>query len=177
MGIVVASLIPTSKVVMIDSKLESILRARQRIRDLGLKNTILMQANLEYYCGDFQVGTSLHSCGVATDLILNACLRKGASFVVSPCCYSSIHHVSSASDEEGMPVPNFIHSQILYPRSQVFRKHFGEEEFFAMGSVAERTEWDFQSDKAVLAKRFMGLIDTGPPPVYFYFFFLRESAS
>lgn len=159
----IAHLLPMNKVVMIDTKIESIARARDRIKELGLKNTVLMQANLEYYRGNFQIGTSLHSCGLATDLILEACLRKGASFVVSPCCYGSIHHISSgAAGEEGRST--FIHSQISYPRSQAFQRHLGEEDFFLMGNFAERTEWDFHSEKAVLAKKFMGLVDTGLSP-------------
>ena len=157
MGIVLAHLLPDIKVVMIDSKVESMLRARQRVKELGLRNTVLMQGNLEYFFGDFQVGTSLHSCGVATDLILDSCIRKLAAFVLSPCCYGAIHHYAETSIQGS----KWIHTQIGYPRSQRFREaQFEEEDMLVMGSIAERTEWDFQSAKAVAAKRFMGVVDT-----------------
>lgn len=143
---------------MIDSKLESILRARQRVKELGLTNTVLMQANLEYFIGDFAIGTSLHSCGVATDLILNSCLRKSAAFVLSPCCYGAIHHFGETNPSEGQG-SKWIHTEVRYPRSKRFRAVFEEEDMFVMGNAAERTEWDFKSEKAQNAKRFMGLVD------------------
>lgn len=35
---------------------------------------------------------ALHACGVATDMVLDRCLRARAGFVVSPCCYGFIQN-------------------------------------------------------------------------------------
>ena len=33
---------------------------------------------MEYYKGSFEVGTSLHACGVATDLVITKCMEQQA---------------------------------------------------------------------------------------------------
>jgi len=168
---------------MIDSKLESIQRARQRISQGNLKNTTLIQSNIEYFISSFNIGVSLHSCGVATDLILEICIKNSASFVLCPCCFGALHHVKQVSHisqsliENENPSQNsqdsqdlqkkLIVSSITYPRSSIFRQIIDDEEYFAMGNGAERTEWDFTSVNAISAKKFMGFIDLG---IIFSFF-------
>ena len=60
--------------------------------------------NLDYFTGSFDIGVSVHACGVATDLVLKMCLDNRADFVSCPCCYGKVqeNHVLS------------------YPRSQMF---------------------------------------------------------
>ena len=36
--------------------------------------------------GPFDIGVALHACGVATDVVLETCLRQRAAFVLIPCC-------------------------------------------------------------------------------------------
>jgi len=164
LGIVLAYRLPKCHVIMIDLKMESIKRARSRIHQLKLANTTIIQSNIEYFHGHFDIGTSLHSCGVATDLILDLCLKQSADFVLCPCCFGALHHISETKGQiEGANSSlNNTHfsTQITYPRSQLFRKVLTDEDFFKMGRAAERTEWDFCSEKSIVAKRFMGLIDT-----------------
>ncbi|CAD7946336.1 unnamed protein product [Amoebophrya sp. A25] len=38
----------------------------------------------------WDLAVSLHSCGLLTDSILNMSVRRGASFVLAPCCYGQI---------------------------------------------------------------------------------------
>ena len=73
------------------------------------KNFLLLcifQCNLGYFKGDFDVGVCLHACGVATDMVLQQCIDRKASFVLCPCCYGSIQNTHL----------------INYPRSQYYRK-------------------------------------------------------
>ena len=72
----------------------------------GLTNCSFFQCNLDYFTGRFDIGISLHACGIATDLVLKACLDNQASFVSCPCCYGSLaeNHV------------------ISYPKSQKFQQ-------------------------------------------------------
>ena len=60
---------------------------------------------LDYFLGGFDIGVSVHACGVATDLVLKMCVDQGADFVSCPCCYGKLqeNHVLS------------------YPRSQLYR--------------------------------------------------------
>jgi len=90
LGIVVAYLRPDCQVVLVENKEESIDRALTRIQRLKLQNVSIFLSNLEHYNGSFNVGTALHACGSATDLVLRKCLTAKASFVISPCCYGSI---------------------------------------------------------------------------------------
>ena len=104
MGILLAFLIPTSQVVLVENKFESLERAIVRTQELGLKNCSFFQGNLEYFKGAFGIGVSLHACGVATDLVLKMCIENKADFVSCPCCYGKVqeNHVLS------------------YPRSKTF---------------------------------------------------------
>ena len=40
----------------------------------GMSNCRFFQCNLDYFRGAFDVGLSLHACGLATDLVLAKCL-------------------------------------------------------------------------------------------------------
>lgn len=104
LGIVVAALRPDCEVILLENKEESLQRARARVQRLGLANVRFFQCNLDYFCGRFDVGTSLHACGVATDIVLEHCMRQRAAFVCCPCCYGGCR---------GVP-------HIEYPRSAMF---------------------------------------------------------
>ena len=66
------------------------MRAVKRVQALKMKNCRFYQGNMDYFNGYFDIGVSLHACGVATDLVIQACIRKKASFVSCPCCYGSV---------------------------------------------------------------------------------------
>lgn len=46
------------KVVLIENKEESLVRAQSRCAELGLKNISFIQANLDYFTGPFHIGVS-----------------------------------------------------------------------------------------------------------------------
>lgn len=104
LGIVVATLRPDCEVILLENKEESLQRARDRVQRLRLTNVRFFQCNLDYFCGAFDVGTSLHACGVATDIVLAHCVRQSAAFVCCPCCYGGCRDVP----------------HIRYPRSRLF---------------------------------------------------------
>lgn len=105
LGLLVASLLPACQVVLLENKAESLDRAKVRARALGLSNVLFLQTNLDYCRGPFDIGVSLHACGVATDIVLSLCVAQGAHFVCCPCCYGAI-----------LDMPH-----IAYPRSEFFR--------------------------------------------------------
>lgn len=107
LGLLLAYKLPNCKIVLLENKEESLTRAKNRAVILKLKNVSYFQCNLDYFTADFNIGTSLHACGVATDIVLSHCMNKRASFVSCPCCYGKI-----------IEMPH-----ILYPRSILYRKN------------------------------------------------------
>lgn len=126
-GIVLAYLLPDCRIVMIENKEESMHRARERVRLLGLRNVVLYQCNMDYYVGNFDLGVSLHACGVATDLVLRKCIERGASFISCPCCYGAMKATE----------------RISYPLSRAFRDTgISKEDYTLLCHYADRTERD-----------------------------------
>jgi hypothetical protein len=105
LGILLAYLLPRCHVIMVDNKEESIRNARRRVAQLKLDNVTIIQSNLDYFRGRFDLGVALHACGVATDLVLQTCLTQRAAFVLCPCCYGNLAHPD-------LP--------IQYPQSQLY---------------------------------------------------------
>ena len=46
-----------------------------------MSNCRFFQCNLDYFRGAFDVGLSLHACGLATDLVLAKCLSAPSGLV------------------------------------------------------------------------------------------------
>lgn len=107
LGIIIAYKLPQCQIYLLENKEESLMRAKQRVLLLKLTNVRFFQCNLDYFIGDFEIGASLHACGVATDIVLMHCINRKAKFVCCPCCYGGCHQ---------MP-------HISYPRSKYFRSN------------------------------------------------------
>lgn len=124
LGILLAYLLPECQIILLENKEESLMRARERVDLLQLKNVRLFQCNLDYFIGNFDIGCSLHACGVATDIVLSHCLNQRASFVCCPCCYGGIH---------SMP-------HIQYPRSDVYKIQGGllDSEYMHIAHCADQ---------------------------------------
>lgn len=124
LGIVLAHLLPRCRVIMVDNKEESVRQARLRLGQLGHpSNVALVQSNLDYFCGRFDLGVALHACGVATDLVLRTCLAERAAFVLCPCCYGNL------------ALPDL---PVSYPQSQLFAKRgVKSEELSVLARVAD----------------------------------------
>ena len=123
LGILLAYLLPHCHVIMVDNKEESVRNARERVAKLRLSNVTLIQSNLDYFRGSFDLGVALHACGVATDLVLQACLIQRAAFVLCPCCYGNLAHPD-------LP--------ITYPQSRSFSKRgILPSDFAALARMAD----------------------------------------
>ncbi|XP_030420360.1 glutathione S-transferase C-terminal domain-containing protein isoform X2 [Gopherus evgoodei] len=91
-GIVLAHMLPSCQVVLIENKELSLVRAKDRSDELGLHNIWFIQANLDYFKGAFNIGVALHACGIATDMVIEHCIKAHAAFVICPCCYGFIQN-------------------------------------------------------------------------------------
>lgn len=143
LGILVAYLRPDCKVIILENKEESLNRAKIRVGKLKLDNVEFYQCNLDYFKGHFDIGLSLHACGVATDLVIQHCIRRNAVFISCPCCYGSIkncHHIT-------------------YPRSEIFKSHVCLKNYLIIGHSADQTH-DEKNVKTKQGHECMGIIDT-----------------
>ncbi|XP_011686761.1 PREDICTED: glutathione S-transferase C-terminal domain-containing protein homolog [Wasmannia auropunctata] len=143
LGILIAYFLPRCTVILLENKEESLNRAKERVRRLKLTNVKFCQCNLDYFKGDFDIGTSLHACGLATDLVIQRCIRKNAIFVSCPCCYGSLQDCH----------------QLTYPRSDVFRGRVNNKEYSYLSHAADQTH-DELNVKTKQGYRCMAIIDT-----------------
>ncbi|XP_071598715.1 glutathione S-transferase C-terminal domain-containing protein isoform X2 [Heliangelus exortis] len=122
-GIVLAHMMPSCQVVLIENKELSLIRAKDRSDELGLKNIWFIQANLDYFNGSFNIGVALHACGVATDMVMEHCIKAQAAFVISPCCYGFIQNTV----------------KFKYPRSHQFKDTLSYKEHMMLCRFADQT--------------------------------------
>uniref|UniRef100_A0A8C4SK01 Glutathione S-transferase C-terminal domain-containing protein n=1 Tax=Erpetoichthys calabaricus TaxID=27687 RepID=A0A8C4SK01_ERPCA len=142
-GIVLAYKLPACQVILIENKEESLIRAKKRCDALGLNNVGFIQANLDYFKGSFQVGVALHACGVATDMVIEHCMKANAAFVISPCCYGFIQNTVKCS----------------FPRSQQFMDVLSYKEHMILCRFADQTAVQLTADRRLIGKQCMGLVD------------------
>ncbi|XP_046662547.1 glutathione S-transferase C-terminal domain-containing protein homolog [Homalodisca vitripennis] len=141
LGIVVAHCLPQCHVVLLDNKEESLARAKARVRDLTLSNVTVIQCNLDYFKGSFQIGVSLHACGVASDLVIHSCLQRNATFIVCPCCYGSLQN----------------NHMVSYPQSSEMSL-LSLHHYLVLGHCADQTHKQLY-DKSAQGERCMAIVD------------------
>ncbi|XP_015112657.1 glutathione S-transferase C-terminal domain-containing protein homolog [Diachasma alloeum] len=142
LGILIAYLRKNCTVILLENKEESLNRSKLRVKKLKLDNVRFYQCNLDYFKGKFDIGTSLHACGVATDLVIQHCIRRNAVFVCCPCCYGSVQDCLNIS----------------YPRSNVFKRVIKLRDYLVIGHAADQTH-DEKNLKTKQGYRCMRIID------------------
>ncbi|WAQ99326.1 GSTCD-like protein [Mya arenaria] len=123
----VPNVLPEKRVSRKCEQLENLATAVQSLAKPGdvIVDFCSGACNLDYFQGSFDIGVCLHACGVATDLVLQQCLERGANFVICPCCYGSIHNTHL----------------ITYPRSQLFREAgISDYDLIVLGHAGDQTE-------------------------------------
>ncbi|XP_075215833.1 glutathione S-transferase C-terminal domain-containing protein homolog isoform X2 [Lycorma delicatula] len=143
LGILVAFCLPDCHVILLDNKEESLARAQARVAELKLNNIHVIQCNLDYFSGDIQIGMSLHACGVASDLVIQTCLKKRASFIVCPCCYGSLQD----------------NHKVSYPQSRCLKESsVTKRDFFVLGHCADQVHKQMY-EKSEQGERCMAIVD------------------
>ncbi|XP_064306120.1 glutathione S-transferase C-terminal domain-containing protein isoform X2 [Phalacrocorax carbo] len=142
-GIVLAHMMPSCQVVLIENKELSLIRAKDRSDELGLNNIWFIQANLDYFNGTFNIGVALHACGVATDMVIEHCIKARAAFVISPCCYGFIQNTM----------------KFKYPRSHQFKEILSYKEHMILCRFADQTAVQLPPERRLIGKQCMGLVD------------------
>ncbi|XP_069834520.1 glutathione S-transferase C-terminal domain-containing protein isoform X2 [Dendropsophus ebraccatus] len=142
-GIVLAYTLPSCQIILIESKEESLMRARDRSNGLGLTNIWFVQANLDYFTGSFNIGVALHACGVATDMVIEHCIAARAAFVICPCCYGFIQNTVKTT----------------FPRSCRFQNVLSYKEHMVLCRFADQTAVQLPAERRQIGKNCMGLVD------------------
>ncbi|NXI69830.1 GSTCD protein, partial [Anseranas semipalmata] len=142
-GIVLAHMMPSCQVVLIENKELSLIRAKDRSDELDLNNISFIQANLDYFNGTFNIGVALHACGVATDMVIEHCIKARAAFVISPCCYGFIQNTV----------------KFKYPRSHQFKEILSYKEHMILCRFADQTAVQLPPERRLIGKQCMGLVD------------------
>lgn len=141
LGILLARLLPNCKVTLVENKERSLERAVEHSDLLKLPNVTVLQCNLDYFRAPFDLGTCLHACGVATDLVIATCIQANAHFVSCPCCYGSIKNCHS----------------VTYPLSRAFAPILYED-YLKIAHAADQTHvGDAKRDQGYFC---MDLVDT-----------------
>ncbi|ALC38707.1 CG10428 [Drosophila busckii] len=122
LAILLALKLPQCTVIVLENKAFSLVHAQKRATELKLSNCLFYQSNIDYFIGRFEVGTSLHACGTATDIVLQQCRRVNASFACCPCCYGSLQ-----------PMPH-----IAYPLSARFREVIDTKDYLYIAHTADQ---------------------------------------
>lgn len=141
LGILLAYLLPICTIILLENKEQSLLRARLRVHEMGLKTIYFYQCNLDFFIGKFDIGIGLHACGIASDLVLDKCLKANAKFVLCPCCCGSLHTTD----------------RLVYPRSDKFNT-LPVNKYLCIGHAADQTHEEHPL--AVRGARCMGIIDS-----------------
>lgn len=144
LGILLAFLLPECTIILVENKEMSLIRAKERVERMQLKNVVILQSNLDYFLGSFDVGVSLHACGVATDLVIQNCIKNRAHFVCCPCCYGGIHDCY----------------HLTYPRSLEYQKlNMDHKDYLTLAHAADQTH-DPNNRKTTQGFVCMDAIDT-----------------
>lgn len=143
LGLILAHFLPRCSIILLENKEESMRRARQRAAELRLNNIFFCQTNVDYFKKEFTVGVSLHACGVATDLVMETCIRRNAVFVCCPCCYGSMQS----------------NHMVNYPRSELMGQFFySEREYLVLGHAADQVHI-MKTLKTAQGMKCMDLVD------------------
>ncbi|EFN89018.1 Glutathione S-transferase C-terminal domain-containing protein-like protein [Harpegnathos saltator] len=146
LGILVAHLLPRCKIILMENKDKPMAIARRRVEKLELMNVQLCHGNFNYFNLNFDIGMSLHACGVATDLVIQSCIEKNAIFVCCPCCYGSVQDCH----------------RLTYPRSNVFKEHIDNREYSFLSHAADQTHHQYyceENTKTAQGYRCMAIVD------------------
>jgi hypothetical protein len=153
-GLLIGYLFPGTRIFLVEHNPEKQEMVRSRVAALAkagvmcnveIFNTI---TDLENSKKSFQIGVSLHSCGLLTDETLAYCVRKQASYVLVPCCYGQIKVAGKSRVTESQRFSQFPENFLA--------SIIGGADFTVKGG-----NWNFeQNDNFNLAKRCMCIIDS-----------------
>ncbi|XP_061441469.1 glutathione S-transferase C-terminal domain-containing protein isoform X2 [Rhineura floridana] len=142
-GIVLAYILPSCQIALVENKELSLIRAKERSDVLGLNNIWFIQANMDYFKGTFNIGVALHACGVATDMVIERCIKVHAAFVISPCCYGFIQNTTKFG----------------FPQSHQFKEVLSYKEHMVLCRFADQTAVQLPPERRQIGKHCMGLVD------------------
>nr|XP_013006041.1 glutathione S-transferase C-terminal domain-containing protein isoform X3 [Cavia porcellus] len=89
---------------------------------------------------------ALHACGVATDMVIEHCIKTRASFVTCPCCYGFIQNTSKFN----------------FPKSEQFKKTLSYKEHMILCRFADQTAVQLPPQRRLIGACSHGAAAAGP---------------
>uniref|UniRef100_A0A8C4W1V3 Glutathione S-transferase C-terminal domain containing n=1 Tax=Gopherus evgoodei TaxID=1825980 RepID=A0A8C4W1V3_9SAUR len=86
---------------------------------------------------------ALHACGIATDMVIEHCIKAHAAFVICPCCYGFIQNTV----------------KFTFPRSHQFKEVLSYKEHMILCRFADQTAVQLPPKRRLIGKHCMGLVD------------------
>ena len=149
LGILLAWLYPRCTFLLLERKIYTCDIAATRINLADLNNCAVLQGEIQDLVSQrktFDVGLSLHSCGLFTDEILGLCSATSASFLLCPCCYGQVASDSAKLEAYSSGVKEITAQDLNLVTRGADLMHSG-------------TDWSDEQPWYLSTKRCMQLID------------------
>lgn len=86
-----ACLYPEHTFIAVDNKKESLEMARRRAEDSSVEdNFIVLNASIDDFDQEFDIGVALHACGGLSDVVIDKAMAAHASFLICSCCVGKV---------------------------------------------------------------------------------------
>ena len=102
-GLLVAYLFSEWEVVCVDRNPISLDLGIRRAQEVSLSNFRTVLGDVLAYNESFDIGTSLHACGAASDYAIKMCEKHSAGLIVASCCVGKICAISKRARESDSP--------------------------------------------------------------------------
>ena len=140
-SLALAALLPRCAFTLVDLNAHATSLARQRADAAALRNVRAVCGRIETYEAAFEIAISLHACGWASDAAQEQALRRGAAYIVVPCCVGKLKREGFGAGEAagGVPLdePAAAPAAPSLPRSKLVGAVCTGSEFLQLAALAD----------------------------------------
>ncbi|GMH86691.1 hypothetical protein TrVE_jg11903 [Triparma verrucosa] len=156
-----------AEMLAVDIYADSLARLLARAQEAGLEEKISVECSdiLDVNLAGVGMVVSLHACGAASDLAMEAAVKEGISFAISPCCIGKVNFERSMQesgevsggnkDRAGKP------ASLSYPRSRWLSDKIDIEDYTLLAKAADAADGagDADSDWFRRGRRAKGIVE------------------
>jgi SAM-dependent methyltransferase len=123
-----AHLFPVLEFVAVDLKASALKLLAERSQRAGLKNIKTARRDIASFSDEFDVALGLHTCGSASDLVMEQAVQRRAAFLISPCWIGRGSLMNTRALRDGAP------------RSRRLQELLGDHDFQLIARLADMSE-------------------------------------
>ena len=139
-----AHLFPVLEFVAVDLKASALKLLAERSQRAGLKNIKTARRDIASFSDEFDVALGLHTCGSASDLVMEQAVQRRAAFLISPCCLGKmVTGDSSGPRGRWIGRGSLMNTRALRdgaPRSRRLQELLGDHDFQLIARLADMSE-------------------------------------